>query len=175
MYTTYDREFAWPQRQYNYNLKSLYVPINPTKAYETLEQQEQALEKEPSENDEKDKVAELPMQLEWTSTLPFGHLLDRKLIPINVTNEEQRRIDELVESDDFNFLPCPHKKADKRMEAAVRSISAQTGIEYDELMKDVYEQRDQWHQTAIGQAEIYMRDAFERKRNDKLVAKETVF
>lgn len=175
MYTTYDLEFGWPQNQYNYNPKSLYVPINPTKAFEALERREQRVQKEPSENDEKDQVHDLPMHLEWTSTLPFGYLVDRKLIPINVTGAEQRRIDELMESDDFNFLPCPHKKADKRMEAAVRSISAQTGIEYDELMKEVYEKRDQWHQTAIGQAELNMRDAFEKKRNDKLQAKEVVF
>lgn len=175
MYTSYDCEFGWPQSQYTYNLKSLYISINPLKAFGALEQRDHMPKKKPCENYKKEKVHEFPMHLEWTSTFPFGHLLDRKLIPVNINGEEQRRIDELIESDDFNFLPCSYKETDKTMEAAVRSISAQTGIEYDELMKEVYEQRDIWQQSAIGQTEMNMRDVFEKKRRAILQAKEMVF
>uniref|UniRef100_A0A0A1XC86 DNA mismatch repair protein MutS n=1 Tax=Zeugodacus cucurbitae TaxID=28588 RepID=A0A0A1XC86_ZEUCU len=174
MFTTYECEFRWPQYNYIY-LKNIYVPINPTKAVEALEQREHKPQEKICENDKKDDAHEFPMHLEWTSTAPSGGLIDRKLIPVNKTDEEQREINRITDSDDFNFLPCPHKKADKPMEAAVRSISAQTGIAYDELMKDVYEQRDQWQQTAIGQAEVDMRDYFEKRRNGKSPTKEMVF
>lgn len=166
MNTTYESEFRWPYQDRYLHIKNLYISMKPTEIVEAFKRLElQRIRKEkPTVEKEQQKNDELSKRLEWTSNSRFGRLLDRKLLPLQMNDAEEKQMNELIDSDDFNFMPCPYNKADKDLEAAVRSISLQTGIEFDELMREVYEQRDTWHQSAIGHAAVNMRNIFEKKQ-----------
>uniref|UniRef100_W8BZ10 Uncharacterized protein n=1 Tax=Ceratitis capitata TaxID=7213 RepID=W8BZ10_CERCA len=169
MNTTYESEFRWPYQDRYLHIKNLYISIKPTEIVEAFKRLElKRIRKEiATVEEEQQKNDELSKRLEWTSNSRFGRLLDRKLLPLQMTDREEKQMNELIDSDDFNFMPCPYNKADKALEAAVRSISLQTGIEFDELMREVYEQRDTWHQSAIGHAAVNMRNIFEKKMKQK--------